>query len=245
MKALSFASLWVSTVLAVAAPSWDGPPWQQKTGQFWRYHWYQRGLTNGNPAYESRFRVNAPEISLHPTFGHRVEPRENGMMLIKAEEDLFLLTAAEFYCEAWGGHPGTANKRVTVNGRSTYPLPRVGTEDGHCTYFYPAVQLKITDLVNGYDAFQFALDQGTTFWGHMLVDNAAVRVALTNQHADLVKLGLADFTATVKAEPLTGTDGFTLNLDGPPDAAAQIASVDFQVSELQIPWKLAEPISLV
>ena len=177
-----------------AAPAWDAPPAQQNEGQFWRWHWYQRGLTNANPAYEGRFRVNAPEISLHPTFGRRVEPRENGMMLIKAEEDLFLLTAAEFYCEAWGGHPGTANKRITVNGRSTYFLPRVGTEDGHCTYFYPSVPLKITDLVNGYDAVQFALDQGTTFWGHMLVDNAAIRVALTNGHPDLAKLGLGEIS---------------------------------------------------
>ncbi|MCL4176819.1 MAG: hypothetical protein KJ072_03615 [Verrucomicrobia bacterium] len=53
------------------------------------------------------------------------------MMLIKAEEDLFLLTAAEFYCEAWGGHPGTANKWITGNGRygagvSTQPGALIG-----------------------------------------------------------------------------------------------------------------------
>jgi len=225
---LSIILAMIASHTAFAAPGWEAPPAQQKQGQLWRYHWYQRGLTNANPAYEGRFRVNAPEISLHPTFGHRVEPRENGMMLIKAEEDLFQLTAAEFYCEAWGGHPGTANKRITINGRSTYFLPRVGTEDGHCTYFYPSIPLKITDLVNGYDAIQFALDQGTTFWGHMLVDNAAVRVALTNRHTDLVTLGLADFTATVSAEPLADQEGFTLKLDCPTDAASQIASVNFQ-----------------
>ena len=225
---LSIILAMIASHTAFAAPGWEAPPAQQKQGQLWRYHWYQRGLTNANPAYEGRFRVNAPEISLHPTFGHRVEPRENGMMLIKAEEDLFQLTAAEFYCEAWGGHPGTANKRITVNGRSTYFLPRVGTEDGHCTYFYPAIPLKITDLVNGYDAFQFAVDQGTTFWGHMLVDNAAIRVALTNTHPDLSKLGLGDFTATVEAEPLAGKEGFTLRLNPAPQVSAQIASVDFQ-----------------
>ena len=211
-----------------AAPAWDAPPAQQSEGQFWRWHWYERGLTNGNPAYEGRFRVNAPEISLHPTFGHRVEPRENGMMLIKAEEDLFLVTAAEFYCEAWGGHPGTANKRITVNGRSTYFLPRVGTEDGHCTYFYPSVPLKITDLVNGYDAVQFAVDQGTTFWGHMLVDNAVIRVALTNGHPDLVKLGLADFAGSVHVASLADLEGFQLHLLCPDGAMDQIASIEFQ-----------------
>jgi hypothetical protein len=185
-------------------------------------------LTNGNPAYEQRMRVNAPELSLHPLYGRRVEPRENGMMLIKAEEDLFLLTAAEFYFEAWGGHPGTANKRITVNGRSMYFLPRVGTEDGHCTYFYPSIPLKISDLVNGYDAIQFAVDQGTTFWGHMLIDNAAIRVALTNGHPDLVKIGLAAFAASTKSEPLAGGDGFAIKLNCAPDMAAQFDSVDFQ-----------------
>jgi hypothetical protein len=139
--ALLSLTLCAAALGAPTTPAWEAPPAQQKQGRFWRWHWYERGLTNGNPGYEGRFRVNAPEVSLDPTFGRRVETRENGMMLIRAEENLFLLTAAEFYCEAWGGHPGTANKRITVNGRSTYPLPRVGTEDGHCTYFYPAIPL--------------------------------------------------------------------------------------------------------
>ncbi|HOW66620.1 MAG TPA: hypothetical protein PK256_15155 [Verrucomicrobiota bacterium] len=223
-------SLWVAFAPSIqwAAPSWEAPPDQQTGGQFWRYHWYQSGLTNGNPGHESRFRVNAPEASLHPEFGHRLEARENGMMLIQAEEDLFLLRAAEFYCEAWGGHPGTANKRITVNGRSTYFLPRIGTEEGHCAYFYPSMPLKVTDLVNGYNAVQFALDQGSTFWGHMLVDNAAIRVALTNGHPDLVRLGLAEFTAMVKAEPTPDREGYVLRLDCPPAFAARIGPVDFQ-----------------
>jgi len=216
----------VAALAAGSLPGWDSPPALQKQGQFWRYHWYERGLTNGNPSFEWRFRVNSPEVSLHPTFGLRVEARENGMMLIRAEEDLFLIAAAEFYCEAWGGHPGTANKRITINGRSTYPLPRVGAEEGHCTYFYPTVTLKLTDLVNGYDAIQFALDQGTTFWGHMIVDNAAIRVALTNGHPDLDKLGLAGFQASIKAQPVGET--IELALSVPVDKLAAIASVAFQ-----------------
>ena len=40
---------------------------------------------------------------------------------------------------------------ITVNGRSTYFLPRVGSQVGHCTYFYPSIPLKITDLVDGYE----------------------------------------------------------------------------------------------
>jgi hypothetical protein len=218
------------TGLAAAAvpPAWDTPPGRQTEGRFWRWHWYERGLTNGNPAYEARFRVNSPEISLHPTFGRRIEARENGLMQIEANEDLFLLTAAEFYAEAWGGHPGTANKRITVNGRSTYALPRLGTEAGHCTYAYPARPLSLTDLVNGFNAVQFAVDQGTTFWGHMLVDNAALRVALTNGHPDPARLGLGDFMATVRVGPLPGGEGVALELDASSGGVASIASVDFQ-----------------
>lgn len=185
---------------ASVQPSWEHPPHQQQQGVFWREHWYERGLTNANPAYERRFRINSPEASLHPSFGQRVEARENGLMLIRAEEDLFQITGAELYAELWGGHPGTANKRVTVNGRATYQLPRIGTEEGHCTYQYPVIPLARADLVNGHNAFQWALDQGTTFWGHALIDNACLRVALTNGHPDLVKLGLADFAAPVVAD---------------------------------------------
>ncbi len=217
-----------AAAFAATAPPWEASPELQLQGQFWRYHWYQRGLTNGNPAYEARFRVNSPEVSLHPVFGRRVEARENGLMQVEANEDLFLLTAAEFYAEAWGGHPGTANKRVTVNGRSTCFLPRVGTEEGHCTYFYPAIPLRLTDLVNGYNAFQFALDQGTTFWGHMLVDNAAVRVALTNDHPDLVRLGLRGFDARVATRPLASGEGFELELETPAAGSDLIAGVDYQ-----------------
>jgi hypothetical protein len=186
-------------------------------------------LTNHNPSYTKQFRINSPEVVLHPAFGKRPEARENGMMLIQTEEDLFQIAGAEFYAEMWGGHPGTSNKRVTVNGRSTYALPRVGTEEGHCTYFYPVVPLKISDLANGWSAFQFALDQGTTFWGHALIENACLRVALTNRHADLVKLGLDGFSTSVAADPLgQGAEGFALELRVPAEFTSRIARVDFQ-----------------
>lgn len=147
------------------------------------------------------------------------------MMLIRTEEDPLLISAAEFYAEIWGGHPGTTNKRIAVNGRSTYPLPCVGTEDGHCTYSYPSVPLKITDLVNGYQAVQFAVDQGSTFWGHMIVDNAAIRVALTNEHPDLKKAGLETFTSRVAVSARGNT--WRLSLHCAPLFIEKIASVDF------------------
>jgi hypothetical protein len=69
------------------------------------------------------------------------------MMQIPMEEDLFLLEGAELYCELWGGHAGTKNKRVTVNGRTTYAIPETGTADGYQTHQYATIPLKLTDLV--------------------------------------------------------------------------------------------------
>ncbi|HAK93508.1 MAG TPA: hypothetical protein DCM87_00470 [Planctomycetes bacterium] len=212
---------------AAAIPEYDAAPDRQTRGRFWRFHWYRQGIEHGNPGQEMRFRINAPEASLHPTFGRRPEARENGMMLIKAEEDLSRLLAAELYAELWGGHPGTANKRVTINGRSTYALPPVGTEEGHCTYSYPAVPLKLTDLVCGFNALQFALDQGTAFWGHALIDNAAVRAALPDTHPDLAKLGLNRFTASVVAVPASEGAGYELRLECDAGAVPLIACVEY------------------
>ncbi len=215
-------------VYATAAiPEYNAPPGQQTHGRFWRYHWYRQGMDYGNPGHEIRFRINSPEISLNPTFGKRAEARENGMMLIRADEDLFRLAGAELYAEMWGGHPGTANKRVSVNGRSIYTLPPVGTEEGHCTYFYPAIPLKRTDLVTGFNAVQFAVDQGNAFWGHCLIDNAAIRAALTDKHPDLVKLGLDAFSASVLVSPVKSGEGFGLSLDTVPTASSSIAFVEY------------------
>lgn len=212
---------------AHAAPSWELPPHQQREGVFWRVHWYERGWTNGAP-FERRLRINAAETSLHPVYGRRREARENGLLLLRADEDLFQITAAEFQAEYWGGHPGSAHPRVTVNGRATYALPRVGTEDGHCTASYPVLRLRVTDLVSGMNAFQWALDQGTTFWGHALVNQACLRVALTNGHTDLVRAGLEAFTARVAAQPAAAGEGLDLRLADAGAWADRIARVDYQ-----------------
>lgn len=224
----------VTLLGASGGPSWELPPSQQREGVFWREHWYERGLTNANPAYERRFRLNAPPVSLHPQWGRRIEARENGLMLIRSEEDLFQLTAAEFYAELWGGHPGSGRKRVSVNGRATYEFPRVGTEDGQLTYSYPVIPLQLTDLVNGWNAFQWSLEPGHTFWAQALVDNACLRVALTNGHPDLARLGLADFTARVLASeaaaalPRGVSTVHHLRLELPAAFANRVREVTFQ-----------------
>jgi hypothetical protein len=198
-------------------------------GRFLRLHWFEHGKETGNPSslHNKRFRVNAPEAVTHPTFAARDEPRGSGMLQILAEEDLRLLAGAELYCELWGGHPGTANRRVTVNGRSTHPIPAPGG-DKQCTHLYPVIPLKVTDLVNGYNALQFACDQGTTFWGHFIVDQACLRAELKPDHPDLKKARLDEFRATVRAAPAMVADVIDLALNVSTEWLPAIARVDFQ-----------------
>ncbi len=200
---------------------------QSPEGQFFRTYWYQRGLEFANPKYDARFRVNSPEVVLNPQYNQRPEVRENGMMLIPIAEDLRQIYRAELYLELWGGHPGTANKRVTINGRSTYSIQDVGTYNKHATHQYPALYLQPTDLVNGFNALQFACDRGTSFWGHFIVDNAALRVELKRDHPDLHKIGLRGFNALIKAEAVPGTqEAIRLKLASSDDFV--ISSVDYQ-----------------
>jgi uncharacterized repeat protein (TIGR03806 family) len=198
-----------------------------KGPRFLRLHWFEMGLDHGNPPVNGRFRVNAPEVVLHPRHGDRQETKGNGMMLIKADEDPRKLAAAELYCELWGGHPGTSLHRVTINGRSTYKINLPGKDD--CAHLYPTIPLKLTDLVNGYNALQFACDTGTTFWGHFIVDNACLRAELRADDAELAKFGLNLFTAAVEVSP----DGqrpeqHKLSLRVALAEAKRIAAVHFQ-----------------
>ncbi len=200
---------------------------QNPEGQFFRTYWYQPGIEHGNPKFDSRFHVNSPEVVLHAQYSQRVEARENGMLLIPITEDLRQIYRAELYLELWGGNPGTANKRVTVNGRSSYAIQDVGTYNKHSTHQYPTLYLQPTDLVNGYNAFQFACDRGTSLWGHFIVDNAALRVELKRDHPDLQKVGLRGFNALIKAEAVLGKqESIRLKLSSSDDLV--IASVEYQ-----------------
>ncbi|MBI4659912.1 MAG: hypothetical protein HY735_13810 [Verrucomicrobia bacterium] len=199
----------------------------ESAGKFLRLYWYERGLEHGNPYFDGRFRVNSPEAVIHPSYGQRREVRESGMMRILIEEDLRRLSGVELYLELWGGHPGTSQKRLIVNGRGHYAIPEVGTADKHCTHQYPTIPLAVTDLVNGYNAIQFACDQGSGFWGHFIVDNACLRLALTNGHPHLVKEGLAPFKAELKTT-LSPGDRELIVLELESSDPTRIAAVDFE-----------------
>lgn len=221
--------VFVLPVLAFALHAGETP---KAAGRFVREHWAEPGAAGGNSnsEFNRRFRVNSPDVVTDKRYHRRAEPRGNGLLAIRADEDLTLLEKPELYLELWGGHPGTANKRVTLNGRSTYPIPEIGTAAGHCTHQYAVIPLRVSDLVNGYNAAQFAVDQGTTFWGHFIVEEAALRYTLTANHPDLEQAGLASFSATLfasAADPKTETIYVGLEL-GAGVRSDTIASVEFQ-----------------
>jgi hypothetical protein len=76
---------------------------------------------------------------------------------------------------------------------------------------------------------QFACDQGKSFWGHFIVDNACLRAELKPDHPDLKQARLASFAARVRAAPSrSNPEVFELTLETTPDARRQIASVEYE-----------------
>jgi hypothetical protein len=216
--------------VAVAAQPLDADPGVPPAGRFYQVYVLRMGMEHGNLHYrpaDKWFRVNSPGVSLMKNIKDRHEVRANGLMILRADTDITSLERAELYLEVWGGHPGTKNKRVIVNGRSTYALPAVGSATQNCTHVYPTIPLKVSDLVNGYNAFQFACDKDSG-WGHFIVHDARLRLGLPEGHPTLHEAGLATFAATVRAAPQIGEETIRLSLavDGKLDD--RIASVTYQ-----------------
>jgi hypothetical protein len=197
-------------------------------GVFFREYWAEFDATISN-SRGRMLRVNDAELSLHKVYGKRQEALANGFTLINVPEDLFGLQGADFYLEVWGGHPGTANKRFIVNGKQFYAIPDVGTEDKQCTYSYPLIPLKVEHLVSGQNAFQFACDRGETFWGHFIIDEAAVRCYLKPGHPELKKSNLQAFNARVHLQPPSSTllDHTHIGLSYPKRYEKSIISVEY------------------
>ena len=197
-------------------------------GVFFREHWAEFDAEISN-SKGRMLRVNDAGLSLHDVYGKRQEALANGFTLINVPEDLFGLQAVELYLEVWGGHPGTANKRVIVNGKQIYPLGDDGSEGKNCAYSYPVIPLKVQHLVSGRNAFQFACDRGNTFWGHFIIDEAAVRCYLKPDHPDLKNTNLQDFEARVQFQPSGSTlpDQVHVSLSYPERYEESIISVEY------------------
>ena len=196
-------------------------------GVFFREYWAEWDKKISN--HQGRLRVNDKQVSLDEKWGIRSEALTNGLMLVNTPEDLFQLDRAELYFELWGGHPKTENKRFILNGKQWYHIQDNGAENGHCTYSYPVIPLKVDNLVNGINAYQFTCDRGESFWGHYIIDNAAVRCYLKSDHPDLEEQGLTDFSAeiTVSGDKTNISDKTRLSLSYDEHFEKNILSVEY------------------
>ena len=184
--------------------------------RFVKSHWYKHGEIIDKPY--PRLRVSSPEATLNPDSRERWEGRDNGLALIDLPTFPHEFTSAEAYVEAWGGHPGTINKRMIVNGRSTYELP--DNPPAYVSHHFTTHDLPLTDLVPSLNAFQFACEQKDTFWGHYLIDGLNLRGVLPPDHQLLKDSGLADYAARLAVS--TDQERVDFKLDGPTDGVQRV-----------------------
>ena len=181
---------------------------------FVRRYWYEQGEEHANPVFSSRqLRVNSAGVVVHPNFSTRKEVKSSGLARIFIEEDLRAIKGATLYTEIWGGHPGTSDKKVSINGRTAFSVPEIGTADYNCTHQYPSFRLSPSDLVDGYNSIQFSCYKPGVEWGHFIVENVALDIHYPDTHPNLVETGISGFTAEVSASSDIASETIRLQLD--------------------------------
>ena len=178
------------------------------------------------PLKGNRFRVNSPDTT-RGKYKDRWEAKQTGRMMLKLDQDFKHVETASLYLELWGGHPGVANKRFTLNGKGAYTLPEVGAAGHNCTYSYPMTPLKVSELIRGENAFQFTCEKGSTFWGHYLIRAAAVRLLLWDSSPYVRTAGLTGFSSRLEAEVIEGTEKIRLQVKASKGLGAKVRSVEY------------------
>jgi len=189
---------------------------------------YNSSVNNTNSTGRpERPRVGDRGMSTDPAYWHRAEAQVNGMVMINIPDTIKNIDHAELCLEMWGGHPGTANKRFQINGGKVYFIPDKPTANGNCEYHYPIIPVEFTDLVKGNNAIQFGCDRGTSFWGHYIIDQIALRCYLRENEDILGSGGLENFTAVPVTRSKILSDHVDIGLNFPEKFAGDIAAVHF------------------
>lgn len=196
-------------------------------GRFYREYWAEHDPKMSNqPDGGKRWRVNDKYMSTDERFGDRWETQANGLMLLSIPEVPRQLHSTELYLELWGGHPHTGQKSFQLNGKGSYNIPSNSTTEGHCTYTYPCVSFEIHDLVNGMNAFQFSCERGDSFWGHYIIDQAAVRCYCSDDDPRLADYLDKGFSPQIQVVPQE--ESLQLSISGLEAFAPEISHIEFQ-----------------
>jgi len=106
-------------------------------------------------------------------------------------EDLDQAVRAEVYLELWGGHAGTSDKRLRLNGHDWIPIPEAseipgsaGTLPPECyqQFRYPSVPIPLDQLRPGENTFEFTSGRQICFnfgWGQWGVYGVTFRIYYT------------------------------------------------------------------
>jgi hypothetical protein len=195
--------------------------------QFFTQYWAEfDGKISNTENLNERLRSHDESITIHPVYSKsHIESHINGLQLIMIDEIITEIKYAEVLLEMWGGHPKTENKRFTINGRGTYHIPCLENSIDQSEYIFPEISITTSDLVTGINAFQFACNRGTTFWGTFIVDEMAVRCYLKDDDVRIKDSGLYGFSAIpsiAKMEDITH-----VSLKVKPEYADKILNVSF------------------
>jgi hypothetical protein len=150
--------------------------------------------------------------------------------------DLAGATRAEFSVAYWGGHIGTTDQRVKVNGHDWIDLPQPVGTPGSPEIFYRTllgnnfIPLPLGQLKPGANVFQFSAGPQRAYsfdFGFYWIYSFTVRVHYAGTHPHP--------RGTVRAAPATA-GGSLLDVTAAPDDPAQVARVDFFAETFDFDW---------
>jgi hypothetical protein len=198
--------------------------------RFFRQYWaeYKSEINNTNSTgHPERPRVGDRGMSTHPDYWVRTETQVNGLIMINIPDTVRNLDHAELYLEMWGGHPGTAAKRFQINGGKIYYMPDQPTTENNCEYHYPLIPVDYRELVRGNNAIQFGCDRGTSFWGHYIIDQLAVRCYMKPDNYIILSSGLNGFYAKPVINRIPVEDEAVISIDFPASLTDMVKAVHY------------------
>lgn len=121
----------------------------------------------------------------------------------KRIDDLEGAIKAEVYLEIWGGHPGTSDKKMRINGNEWITVPEStnigpGAPESYMQFRYPVISIPLDQLIVGENTFEFSSGGQISHnfgWGQWGVYGVIFRVYYTPEKPHIVA---TDIVSSVK-----------------------------------------------